>query len=306
MPGQKVSRAIMFSRAFTGGERDRDATEKIARLLPSIDALDFEFDGRYVGKEEDGRWLCLWVVRRKPPVRLTLAWLTDRDLPQTEHKGEVGDLELRDGYHLRHPAHMVLFEEGILGFEYWKPAPRAWALAEYLNQRGYAPTRSDPKLSFDLLYRKESIAELLEGKPMRSLQVRVPVAKSVAVERANASLSASLRELQRISDEVVANLELGPPLRSRGRLDSLRDLARRLFAIRKEAEIDKLIAKYYTEENETATIDLLEPKLMQTRDFMLLRTSGRAVDPDSAFDLIEKVYRDQRTAILDAAGSDPE
>ena len=305
MPGStlKVDRPIYFCRSYTGGKPDSSATQRIATLLPTIDALDFDFGQRYLGEPDASRWLCMWVHNATPPCRMTIAWLTDKDLPQTEEHGKVTELQLRAGQHLRHPAHMVLFKEGILGFEYWKPAPRPWALAQYLNERGFVPdgTRKG-KLSFEYVYKTDVLADLRKAKSLRTLTIRIPVAKSAALEAADETWGSSLKILGHIGDDVVVQLEVGPPARRRGPLRFLKELGLKLARVAEETGFEKLKATGYDEEDEEISFDLLNPKIMQIREMVLLGKVGKAVESESAYSAIERSYGQQREAILDAAG----
>jgi hypothetical protein len=298
-----VDRPIYFCKAYVGGKSDPKVTEKVAHLLPEINKLDFDFGKRYLGGPDDLRWSCVWVHRPEPPCRLTIAWLTDKDLPQTEEHGKISELELKEGQHLRHPAHMVLFEEGVLGFEYWKPAPRPWSLAQYLNERGFVPpgTRKG-RLSFDFVYKTDVLADLRNASALRTLRIRIPVSKAAALEAANETLGTSLKILGHIGDEVVADLEVRPPTRTRGPLRALKDIAMSIARVAKETGFEKLEATGYDEEGEEIALDLLNPRIMQIREMVLLGRVGKAVQSESAYSAIERSFKQQKEAILDAAG----
>jgi hypothetical protein len=296
-----VERPIYFARAYLDGAPDPAAAPKVARLVPTIDAMPFTFGQRYGGTPDSGRWPCMWVDRPTTPSRIELAWLTDRDLPGIEEQGRVSPLALRSGQHVHYPTHMVMFDGGILGVEYWKPGPGPWVLAKYLNERGY-PGR----LSFDWLYKPETLTELLRIGEFRALQIRIPVSRSAALAARDERLGGAIQFLQRIGDDVVVDLRLSPEAK-RGPLQGLADIVRHIARFAKGDGVTKLeVVGYDAETNERITLDLLNPRIMQKREMVLLGDSNKAVEKDSACRAIERTFEQQRQEILDAAGHVPQ
>lgn len=300
---KEVERAVYFCQMLLDGKKAEGATERIASYLPSVESLAFKFGERYVGEPEDAHWSCLWVHRQTLPVHLTVAWLTDKDLPRTEERGRMSELELRAGQHLSHPAHMVLFEKGILGYEYWKPAPRPWVLAEWFNTRLFAAAKEKPPtVSFAHLPKTDVLTDILAGRPIRDIHLRIPVTLSAALSKANIPLGQSVELLQKLGEEFTVGLELRPAARRRQPLEMLKKIVPPVAREARAMALEKLDVTIYDEDEEAVTLNLLHPKLMQDRKMVLLGKGSKAVEAESAYEAIEKSYKQLREAILDAAG----
>lgn len=282
------------------GEPDPTASARIARILPDIDKMPFKFGQRYGGDPDADRWPCLWVDRPANPSRMELSWLSDRDLPQTEEAGKVAPLSLRDGQHLHYPTHMVLFDNGILGYEYWRPGPGPWVLASYVNERG-----CEGKISFEFLYKPDTLTDLRKLKEFRTLQIKIPVARAAALKVRDETLGSAMKVLQEIGKDVVVEIRIAPESK-RGPLEGLGKIIKRLAKAPKEDGMQKLEVSGYDEETgERVVVDLLSARLVQRREMVLLGRANKAVEPGSAYRAIEHSYEQQKEAILDAAGYEP-
>jgi hypothetical protein len=294
-----VERPIYFCRALVDGNYDPEATAKVIAFLPEIEKLPFKFGGRYGADPEELRWPCMWIHRSTNPPRMQLSWLTDKDLPQTEIGGAVAPLALGKGQHLHYPTHMVMFPKGILGYEYWRPGPGPWVLAEYLNDRGFPGT-----LSFQFLYKLDTLAELERLKEFRSLHLKIPASLSDVLAAADESIGTSLKVLGKLGDDVEVELKISP-VSQRGPLKGLARIVNRLRGITKESGAKKLEVVGYDEEtHERVTIDLLSSRLMQKREMVLLGAANKAVEPESAYQAIERSFNQQRGQIYDSAGTE--
>jgi hypothetical protein len=132
------------------------------------------------------------------------------------------------------------------------------------------------------------------------------VGRSAALTAADETLGKSLKILGQIGKEVTVGLEVGPPTRSRGPLKALKERVLKLAKVAKQTGFEKLTATGYDEEDEEVSFDLLNPRIMQIREMVLLGKVGKAVESESAYSAIERSFKQQREAILDAAGESEE
>ncbi len=300
----EVERRIMFFRLDCGRETAGHPTAFDAvRVLRHINGLAWSSDGRYQ-PDADGTVVCSWVDRIEANQRMQLATVRRGALPLVEDgSGTLSSLNIPVDAGLAEITHMMFFPNNILGAVFNFFGPRPTRLAGYL--RAKVPGMP-PFLQIDPLIKANVTEDLDRLETIRLVDLKIRPSYAAIVEEADASLGAAfnattqavtndLDEVQivlRSSRERTA--DLGAPIRRLVRQllghDDLPENAKRF-----------VVGGIDLETQRTATVDLLNDKLVCTKRIIKQSARSRALDNDSAYEAIQEAYNDLRDELETAA-----
>jgi hypothetical protein len=293
---RKVDRPVYFCRTLLNGDPCRDATTRLSVLWPKINGLAFKVGERYLGKPDDLRFATVTVDRDTPPVRIRVGWVTDQDLPRLAKKELVSPIKLEEDQYVYYPSHMVLFQDGFLGYECARPAPTPATLATYINakieENGY---------SFEPVFRPEVAADLKAMKEIHIVKIQLPVSTAAAIREGDRALSRGIRAFRQWGDEFQAEVTISPA-RRKGKVANLLSRAKNLVSPAKEAGATKLVVTGYDENDHRRVLDLLSARMLEKRQMVLQDSAHRSVSPDSAYAAIEGAFTDLEDLLYDSAG----
>ncbi|MFZ0892656.1 MAG: hypothetical protein WAN77_09680 [Thermoplasmata archaeon] len=258
--------------------------------------MAFEVGERYLGKPDDLRFATVTVDRETPPVRIRVGWVTDQDLPRLAKKEEVSPIRLEEDQYVYFPSHMVLFNDGFLGYECSRPAPTPATLAAYINSKieknGY---------SFEPVYRPEVAADLKDMQEIHIVKIQLPVSRAAVFRERDRAISRGIRAFREWGDEFQVEVTVSPAQR-RGKVKNLLARVRKFASTAKEDGATKLVVVGYDEDDHRRVLDLLSSRMLEKRQMVLQDAAHRAVSPDSAYAAIEGAFSDLEDPLYDSAG----
>lgn len=304
--GTEVKRKIYFYRADPGID---EATGQIKAFKPGpiigvLTSLS-ESDKQLERADGDLTFCRIFGAGRYPRLRLSTVRMAE--IPQGFDRRDSSDFtfEMAEEQGIAENSHMVFFPDNILGFEYNYRGPGVGRLEEYLRTKAPIP---ESVVSFNALMDRE-FEEKLEGLvDLRELRVRVSHRQ---VETAQASDNDKAEDdpfevLQAMKNfEEAGEYELAWKSRNRSR-DSI---VKRFFSVARsylnrydtEDSSAMLVIRGHDDEGHMHRINVLNERLMFEETTFKLRPADRGVISDSAFQAIEKAYRDNKDKIERAA-----
>lgn len=299
-----VDRRIFFFRVDVGFDPGSVPIEyDPIPTLQLISGLGWdEQDGRY-WHDEEGKVTCCWVDRIDPPQRMRLANIRRDALPAVEAGGQLSLLNLPEGSGLAEQTHIVFFGDNIVGVEYNHYGPKISRLPYYLAERaqGVAPEA----IVFQPLLRNDVAEQLDHMVVLRHLTLKMRPAFATSLEAADHNASESLRLIQEATGAEEVEITIGMRSHSRESLPNRAlQIARSLVghtAFRHEA----IVARAYGvtgDPPQLDELDLLNDKLVSTREVVYLDDRHRIVDSNSAYAAIESA-RDELAEELATASA---
>jgi hypothetical protein len=194
---------------------------------------------------------------------------------------------------------MVLFEDGILGFECSRDSPTPGALASYINLKN--PSQ-DEKYSFRPIYQQSVAADLLG--PLHSvhmLTIGLPVSRAAALARADQSLGQAFRAFQSLGETFQAEVTLKPAQR-KGEVPNLLPTAEHLAELVGREDLSQLYVVGYTDAHQRKELDLLGDRMASEKKMILQDAAHRAIEPNSAYDAIREAFGECREDLLQSVG----
>jgi hypothetical protein len=303
-PGTRtVDRRIYFYRLDAG--IDASGTPLPLNLSPTIEAVaavPFEVDSPRYWIQSDGDAIALWP---NTPTRsfseFSLAAIRRSALPQSELNGNLSDLPLARGAGLHEPIHIKIFDNNIMGVEFNFYGPRPSRLPQYLQH----VISGSPHFAIQPLLRQDVAEQLERHEELRVLKLFVRRSYVDDLASASESLSDAFSSIKSLSQAKVLGLTLKPEPNQRTSLGK-----KILKGVKKLAQRPDKVENVITfqakginaDTGRVEALDLLQDKLIYTRQVVTVGGNSRAVDPTAAFAAIEGAYSESRAAIEGATG----
>ncbi len=293
---QKVERRIMFFFADVGEDEAGDPVpfdeEPHLRQVSQLQGSD-----RYYA-QGDGRMVCAWATPKHR--RMVMGNVRRSDLPQVEEDGTLKGLQLSKSAGLSEQMHAVFFDDNIVGADFNFYGPRMSSMATYLKLRGNAPAN----LNFDPLVLQD-IGPLIERlNEVTLFQLRIRPSFLDEVRQADEDLFSALEAAQRVSDagDIEMVLRIKPYSRD-GKLKSkLKAAAKKLW---KRPNLRNQVSKFVVGGRDESgakvdDVDILKNLITATKRVVKSGERTRAVQAESAFEVIEQARDELRQQIATA------
>jgi hypothetical protein len=304
--GTEVRRKIHFYRA---DPRIVEDTQQIAQFDPTpilnhIGSLG-EVEKQLERADGDLTFCRIFSGGRYPRLRLSTVRMTE--IPAGFDRRDSSDftIEMAETQGIAEHSHMVFFPDNILGFEYNYRGPGVGRLEEYFEKKAPIP---ESAVSFNALIDRDFEEKLQRIEDLRELRIRVSHRE---VEGASAQrIIPDEDDPFEVLDTMKDFGEAGEyELTWKSRTYSRESISKRFISIARsylrrydtENESAKLVVRGHDGEGHMQEINVLKGHLMYEETAFKLRPADRGVISDSAFQAIEKAYRDNRDAIERAA-----
>ena len=242
----------------------------------------------------DGNALAVWPATyqgRFP--RLRFCRVRRNGLPLEENGGVLSGLSLTPTSGLAEPIHVVFFPNNIVGAEYNHYGPRLSALGDYLHEKS---DRAVERARFCPLLRTDLLEQLEQFETLRLFELRLNQSYDSIMRSIDRPLADSLNYLQQDSPHVktlTLYLTLDAPKDS-APFNRFMGIIRRLVRDdRSVTTVERLrIRGKSSETQRVEPLDLLRSYVVTERSMTRIEPRNRALDEVSAFEAIEKAYRD--------------
>lgn len=220
------------------------------------------------------------------------------DLPQMEDNGAIKELSIPAHAGVADCTHLVLFPDGIVGADWNYHAPRATAFAHYVNVK-----TSPSPLSIRPLLRQDVANALERWESVRVVDLKIRASFIPTVREVSNTLAESFESARRVGGAEEVGLLLRP--RGRARRASLADgimpIIRGLLGREYRDQVTKFQITGRNQDNgRLEAIDLLKEQLVFSEDVIKIAPSTRALDPTSAYNAIERAYREHEAEVKHA------
>jgi hypothetical protein len=306
MPPQQntLERKIYFYRAHLGVDGGgRPLVLNLTPALRHINRLRFNDAGGYLVDGDEA--LCCWVDSPNPHQRLRLGQIRRSGLPQVEQGGTLTDLVIPPDSGLVEAIHVVAFRNNIVGSDFNFYGPRMSRLSLYLHEKAAGRC---PDVTFEPLLRQDMAAELDRLREIRMfhLKIRAPYAATVA--QANRDLGAAFEAAARAGNAEELEIVLRPRKHSR---DALADRMLRLSRwLARRGDLRTEACKFEVkgvraDTGDVELMDVLRDQLVARKEILRQSRRGRALDSGSAYQAIERAFRELEPELAVAAGVAP-
>lgn len=306
LAGTEVSRRIHFYRVDAGID---EVTQRInafesALVIGRIRSLS---NTEKQLERLDGNLTFCRIFNGSRYPRLQLSTVRMAEIPEGFDRRDSSSFifDIAEEQGISENSHMVFFPNNILGLEYNYRGPGTGRLEEYFRKK--VPIR-EARVTFTPLMDKDFEEKLQQLSDVRELRIRVSHRE---VAGANS---------QRIDPEEDNPFEVMESMKNFGeageyelawksRTRSRENIAKRFFSVARnylqrydtEDKSAMLVLRGHDEEGHMQRINVLNERLMYNETTFKLRATDRSVIPDSAFQAIEKAYKDNRDEIERAA-----
>jgi hypothetical protein len=304
--GTEVRRKIYFYRAGPGID-EVTGQIKALRPMPIISRLNSLSEVEKQLERRDGDLTFCRIFNGSRYPRLRLSTVRMAEIPEGFDRRDSSNFifEMAEEQGISENSHMVFFPNNILGLEYNYRGPGIGRLEEYLRKKAPIP---ESKVSFNPLLNRDFEEQLERLGDVREVRVRVSHRQ---VEEANSQginpeEDDPYKVLESMKDfEEAGEYEIAWKSRSRSQetipsrfLSVARSYLRRYDTEDRGA---MLVIRGHDEEGHMQRINVLNERLVFQETAFKLRPADRGVIADSAFQAIEKAYRDNREMIERAA-----
>lgn len=274
----------------------------LTNTLQKVSNVPFAANSRRYWPQRGGDAIGLWdVLTATAHDRFILVAVRRSSLPQSEHNGNLADLNLGVGAGLHEPIHVKLFPDNLFGIEFNFYGPRPSRIPLYMKH--VIPDSQDFVL--EALLRKDAQDQLQHQSEMRLLDLHLRPSYVTQVQEASKSLGEAFDAMRKLSKAEVLGLTLRPEPNKRsilgeGILKAARRLARRDDL---SENVMKFKAKGLNElTGRVEMVNLLEDQLVSHTNIVTLGPRSRAVDSSAASDAIDAAFDKLRPELLVAAG----
>ncbi len=213
-----INRKIYFYKIHAGRNLAGEPIEyNVKSVLEAINGLSFQTDARYL-KDEDGFEICCLIDELSSPQKVRFCKIRRGDFPQTEHRGNLADLEIPEEYGLAECVHAIFFPENIVGLEYNYEGPRTTRISDYLYAKAKNVCAQIPV--FEQLLQQDAIKKLEHMRTVRRFRLKVRDSLFSAVKQADESLANAFQAARALgqANEIELILSVG---RGKGALASI-------------------------------------------------------------------------------------
>jgi hypothetical protein len=304
-----LERAIHFYRVDIDGERNGqfapfDPSPALAAIrgMPYADGAD----SRYL-PDDDGNAICAWPEMNGAVPALRFGQIRRMGLPQLEQAGAVSDLNIAADSGLVEMIHVMFFPGNIVGADFNFYGPRLSRLGIYLHSKS---NKMVPLSSFHPLLRRDVTEQLNHLTEIRFFNLRIIKSYIDFVHQADQSLGDAFIANAQVLDGHAEEFEIILRPSKTGRYSALKRLIgpiRTLVCgsdLRDSAKCFQVSGKH-NETGKVEKIDLLRDHLIARKQILRLGERSRAVNPDSAFDVITKAYDELKEDLHQAASFIP-
>lgn len=297
-----LKRKIYFYRIDLGSDDEGNPIKFDAnKYLKPISSLPFsDKNGRYIS-DNDGNDLCCWIDQIQKRSKLRFGQIRRTSLPMIENKGELDPLKLEATAGLVDNAHIVFFENNILGAEFNFFAPRVPRLSQYFYLKsniGKQAPLIQPLLNQDAMDRLDQLQEI------RLLDIKIHPSQINLISQADKSLAAAFKAAAKVGESETIQLLLRPDSNSRKKFLTKfkKPIAEFVSGSEYHGIIDKLHIKgKSTRTNKVIEFDLLKEHLVSQKSIIRIDARYRTLDSTSAYNAIEEAYDELQDQILKAS-----
>lgn len=303
-----TERKVYFFRAH-GDRTDggRVIPYDVGPALNYIDTLTFASGDRYRGSGAEVT--CCWPTELEAPPRVEFGKVRRADLPTVEEEGNTQPLDLTEDQGIVEKTHFVFFPNYVLGMLYNYYGPRRSSLARYLGDK-HGPTPES--LEFTPLLRQDVLDALDKFGRIRVLRLGVLRSFLRYLEEFDESLYEAFEGVDRLGNAPRLELVLRPEAYQRdwiegegGLMDMIRRLAERVTG---DPEYGEQVKKFEVkglnvEEESVDEVDVLNEKLVRTKQVVRLGDRSRSIQADSAYDAIIEAYEELQDQLNDAVAT---
>lgn len=258
----------------------------------------------YVNQANSGYAIKCTIDQVSPRPRIALGKIRRENLPRQDRLGVVTDLEIPHDAGLLEESHIVFFDNNIVGVEFNFYAPRITALRTYFKE--LLGTRHFDKIDFHQLLNQDAVEKLNDLGELTLFRLQIDPAFADEIQ----DIDESLAQAFRAAGEAGGSQEVELVLRntSRDRTASLlEDFKQKVKALVSRPQVignaKKLEVKGQNEQtNRSETINLLEDKLIVSKEIVQQNSRSRAVLSESAFQAIEEAESEKHDELLYATG----
>ena len=297
-----VERRIYFYRVCAGTDDGvRPLPFDPSPTLEHIERLPFSSRGRY-WLDDDGKDTCCWVDRSTPLHRLRFGHIRRSGLPQVERRGMLTPLHIPATSGLAEIVHVVFFPDHIIGSEFNFYGPRLPRLAPYLAAKAGDGCAA---LAFEPLLRQDIAEQLDHLRDVRLVRLRIRPSYAARVAQADRDLGSAFEAAQRAGEADELEIVLKSLPRSRHPLATrLLDAIKRLAGFTDlRSEVSRFDVKGLHERTgRVEELDILSDQLIARGQIIRQDKRTRALNPDSAYEAIERAYHELHDQLVAAAG----
>lgn len=296
MPDDSIERRIYFFRVIC--EKEGHPVDPSV-VFSHINSLSYTVSGRYHNIPGD-RSLSMDISSYHFPIKVKMGTIRRSGLPLVEQSGTTTPLTLPPGAGLYEPAHFIIFENNIMGFELNYYGPRAATLNEYIPIK--ASTLAD-HFEVRALIRRDVLSALSRIGEIRLFDISVQRDMKEHLKRLDASLADAFEEMEKFTDAETLEIVLRPrPFAREGIRISFLNNVKKLIDWLSSPDVREGINKLRIKGIDRTTggkvdFDLLEQLLISKKRMVMQDISHRAVDSDSAYGSIIEAYREARDEI---------
>ncbi len=233
------------------------------------------------------------------PIKLRFVRSRRADLPQMEEDGAVKELAIPKHAGVADSTHLVFFAKGLVGADWNYHGPRATALAHYINVK----TEPASLISIRPLLRADLASALDRLQSVRVLDLKIRSSYIPTVRDVSGTLADAFESAREVGGAQEVGILLRPSGRARGsRLaEGIMPVIRGLLSHELRGEVTRFqITGRSRESGRLETFDLLKEHLVFHEEVLRINPSTRALDPESAYAAIQRVYQEHH-ADLDRA-----
>lgn len=235
-------------------------------------------------------------------VRLRIGKIRRENLPKQEHNGTVTDLQLPVEAGLLEEAHIVFFENNIVGMEFNYYAPRINGLKSVVTE--LLPQYTFEDFQFRQLISEDVLARLNELGELTLFQLRVAPSFASQIQHLDSSLADAITAAANAGSTEEVEIILRRPARSRTEFlaQSLKSFCRAVVQSSEfynNAKKFKISAQNPTT-NKVESLDLLKDKLIVERDIAKSNSRSRAVISNEAYNAISMAHSEMYELLINA------
>jgi hypothetical protein len=283
----KAERKIYFYRAVP---RDTDGAQGFeldrAAIATCIEGLKGKPDF-YLDQGND-RITAATLVRKAAPQRITLYAIRRRDLPSTDSgTGTFSILPLKEKEGLAEAIHIGLYPNSLVVAEFFFYGPRIGRFQDFLNER------CGLDVELRNLVRGDVISQALKATEIRAMRIKVHPSDTTLQAVKGLGLGGAIDAAKKYHAGYSVDLTLRADRGDMSFTDRVRDFLKQsrtqdLSEILDAAEV----TARNPATNELEDINLLSDKVVRIAIIERQSERSRALDADSAFAAIDKVYND--------------
>lgn len=278
-----LDRKIYFYRLYVGQNAAGEPVPyDVQKVLAHINSLDFDNQDRYL-KDENGDDIACWV---DGPQKVKFGKIKRNNLPQTEHKGKISNLNIPLDHGLIESVHVEFFPENVVGVEFNYDGPRVSLINQYLYEKCKHLFKI---LEFQSLLQQNALKDL-ENVEINKFILKIRDSFAPSLKKIDDNLGAAFEASIALGQAKEVTLVLSRAHYAGSLGDSLRNTLRKLLAF-EGTHNGVLYGRVHGSNKATGgveNIDILSDKLVAIKRIPIYRSLSITV-PVINFNSFERV-----------------